>query len=62
MDWIELQDQLFADSWNEQLGLHRSNFAFRGRSSADDDLSTSLARLSRDASAIERPLLRQFCK
>ena len=29
--WAELQEQLFVDSWNEQLGLHRSNYAFRGR-------------------------------
>ena len=42
MDWSELHEQLFADSWNEQLGLHRSNFAFRGRPDADDDLSTSI--------------------
>ena len=62
MDWIELQEQLFSDSWNDELGLHRSNFAFRGRPSAGDDLSTSLVRLGGDAAAIERPLLRHFRK
>jgi hypothetical protein len=62
MDWTELHDQLFADSWNEELGLHRSNFAFRGRSSAADDLSTSLIRLGGDPATIERPLLRHFRK
>src|SRR5438309_572642 len=62
VDWSELHEQLFADSWNEQLGLHRSNFAFRGRPDADDDLSTSIARLGGDTSAIERPLLRHFRK
>jgi FRG domain len=62
MDWTELHEQLFADSWNEQLGLHRSNFAFRGRARADDDLSTSLVRLGGDTAGIERPLLRHFRK
>jgi hypothetical protein len=27
----ELRELLFADSWNEELGGFRSNFAFRGR-------------------------------
>jgi hypothetical protein len=62
MDWSGLQEQLFADSWNEDLGLHRSNFAFRGRPDAADELSTSLARLGGDIAAIERPLLRHFRK
>jgi hypothetical protein len=43
--WAELHEQLFADSWNEELGLHRSDFAFRGRADAADDLGTSLVRL-----------------
>src|SRR5919197_4313344 len=62
VDRSELHEQLFADSWNEDLGLHRSNFAFRGRLDAEDDLSTSLARLGGAAAAIERPLLRHFRK
>jgi FRG domain len=60
--WSELHEALFAASWNEKLALHRSNFAFRGRPRADDDLATSLARLGGDTSAIERPLLRHFRK
>jgi hypothetical protein len=60
--WNELHEQLYADSWNEELGLHRSNFAFRGRPLAEEDLTTSLARLGGDTKAIERPLLRQFRK
>jgi FRG domain len=62
MDWSELNELLFADSWNEELALHRSNFAFRGRARASDDLSTSLIRLGGDPPAIERPLLRHFRK
>jgi len=36
--WRELYEQLFADSWNEELGLFRSNYAFRGRPDAADSL------------------------
>src|SRR4051812_23547825 len=60
--WIELQERLFADSWNEQLGLHRSDYAFRGRWDADDDLGTSLSRLGGDAGTVERHLVRNFRK
>jgi hypothetical protein len=62
MNWTELHEQLFADSWNDELRLHRSSYAFRGRARAEEDLSTSLARLGGDVSAIERPLLRHFRK
>jgi hypothetical protein len=60
--WGELHEQLYAGSWNETLRLHRSNYAFRGRTRAGDNLSTSLARLAADPHRIERPLLRQFRK
>ena len=60
--WVELQEQLFADSWNEQLGRHRSNFAFRGRWDADDTLSTSLMKLGGDAPSLEGHLVRSFRK
>jgi hypothetical protein len=60
--WGELQDLLFADSWNEELGRHRSNFAFRGSADANEDLSTSLAKLGGDASELEGHLLRNFRK
>jgi hypothetical protein len=62
MDWSELHEQLFADSWNDELRLFRSNFAFRGRPLAAEDLTTSLARLGGNTQAIERPLLRHFRK
>jgi FRG domain len=60
--WAELHEQLYADSWNDTLRLHRSNYAFRGRPLASEDLTTSLARLGGDTKSIERPLLRQFRK
>ena len=60
--WSELHEQLFADSWNERLGLHRSNFAYRGRWDADDDLATSLLKLGGDTRTLERNLFRNFRK
>jgi hypothetical protein len=59
--WIELQELLFAGSWNSALGLHRSNFAYRGRT-AVDDLSTSIVRLGGDARELEGQLIRNFRK
>jgi hypothetical protein len=60
--WIELQEQLFADAWRPELHRHRSNFAFRGRTSAAEDLRTSLLRLGGDARNVEGYLLRNFRK
>jgi FRG domain-containing protein len=47
--WLELHERLFADSWDDVLGLHRSGFAFRRRWNPDDDLGTSLVRLGGDS-------------
>jgi hypothetical protein len=60
--WAELYEQLFGGAWNDTLGRHRSNFAFRGRGDARDDLSTSLARLGGEAATLERHLVRNFRK
>jgi hypothetical protein len=60
--WVELQERLFADAWNEQLGLHRSDYAFRGRWDASDNLGTSLIRLGGDSATLERHLVRNFRK
>jgi FRG domain-containing protein len=60
--WNELQERLFEHSWNEELGLHRSDYAYRGRGDAGDDLSTSLLKLGGDPSVLERNLLRNFRK
>ena len=60
--WLDLHELLFADSWNEELGLHRSDYAFRGRWDAGDDLGTSLKRLGGNASSLEGHLLRNFRK
>jgi hypothetical protein len=60
--WLDLHELLYQDSWNEELGLHRSNFGFRGRWDADDDLGTSLKRLGGNSATLEGHLLRNFRK
>jgi FRG domain len=60
--WAELNELLYEGSWNERLGLHRSDFAFLGRWNAADDLGTSLSRLGGNAETLEGHLLRNFRK
>ena len=60
--WAELHERLFEDSWQERLGRHRSNFAYRGRALATEGLETSLQRLSADPGSLEAPLIRSFRK
>jgi hypothetical protein len=60
--WAELHEQLFAESWQEELGLFRSPFAFRGSGDAVADLTSALARPGGDAAARERHLVRNFRK
>jgi FRG domain len=60
--WVELQEALFADTWQEALGRFRSNFAFRGEADAASDLRTSLERLGGSYADVESHLLRNFRK
>ncbi|MFP2960755.1 FRG domain-containing protein [Myxococcus sp. 1LA] len=59
--WLELQDALFAGSWNEALGRHRPTFAFRGMPQVSNDLSTALNRHGLFVRK-EKDLLRAFRK
>ncbi|MCP3058870.1 FRG domain-containing protein [Myxococcus sp. K38C18041901] len=59
--WLELQEALFADSWNEALGRHRASYVFRGMPHADHDLSTALNRRGLFVRK-EKDLLRAFRK
>lgn len=61
-NWNHLQEELFADAWNESLGRFRSRYAFRGLSDARYDLATTLIRLGGDYATLERHLLRNFKK
>ena len=55
-------DQLYASSWQEELGRFRSNFAFRGMADAGNDLRTSLTRLGGAYQGQEGHILRAFQK
>jgi hypothetical protein len=59
--WLELQEQLYAGSWDAALGRFRGTSAYRGMSRADLDLVTGLARLGA-AHHVEAHLLRNFRK
>jgi hypothetical protein len=59
--WAELHELLYADSWNDQLGVFRSSFAFRGCSDAEAGLVSGLVRLGGDTE-LERQLMRAFRK
>jgi len=60
--WDQLQDELFADSWNDDLKRFRSRFAFRGLSDSSYRLETTLMRLGGRYEELERHMLRNFKK
>ncbi len=60
--WNELQERLFAGSWQASLGRHRSTYAFRGMADVGNDLVTSLARLGENYGQTEPFVLRSFRK
>ncbi|MBN2792932.1 MAG: FRG domain-containing protein [Desulfuromonadales bacterium] len=60
--WAHLQDELFEDSWNSDLGRFRSRYAFRGLSNRGYQLETTLMRLGGSYAILERHLLRNFKK
>ena len=60
--WTHLQELLYEDSWQEQLGRFRSDRVFRGEGDAANELTTSLARIGGEYADLERHLLRNFRK
>lgn len=60
--WSELLDELYAESWQENIRRYRSKYAFRGLSSSGYDLKTSLIRLGGDFASLEFHLIRNFKK
>jgi len=60
--WNELQDSLFEESWNPEIGRFRSRYAFRGLSETSYRLESGLVRLGGDFTRLERHLLRNFKK
>ena len=63
--WLDVVNELYDGSWNAELRRFRSPYAFRGVSSVDHSLTTSLVRLARgraDVRRLEAALLRNFRK
>jgi hypothetical protein len=60
--WNELNELLYENSWQENIGRFRAQFAFRGMSSETYDLTTSLSRLGGTAGDLEGAMLRAFQK
>ena len=63
--WLDVVDALYEGSWNKDLQRFRSPFAFRGLSTSDHTLRSSLVRLARgsiDIRRLELSLLRNFRK
>ncbi len=60
--WTELIEELYVDSWDDHLSRFRSSFAFRGASSSDNTLETSLMRLGGQYKDLEFHLMRNFKK
>ena len=58
--WNELQEQLYAHSWQEQIRRYRSTYVYRGLSDVTYNLRTSLMRLGGTYANLEGPLLRTF--
>ena len=58
----DLQEKLFENSWNPNLGRFRSRYAFRGLSDVEYRLETTLIRLGGDYPRLEHHLLRNFSK
>ncbi len=63
--WLDVVNDLYDGSWNAGLRRFRSPFAFRGVSSAEHSLASSLVRLASgraDVRRVEGALLRNFRK
>jgi hypothetical protein len=64
-NWLQIVDELYEGSWNQDLQRFRSPFAFRGLASADHTLKSTLVRLAGkrgDVHTLELALLRNFRK
>jgi hypothetical protein len=61
-DWLDVQEQLFATSWDEGLGRHRSHVAFRGLTNSGFRLTTNLQRMGGPYERLETHLVTNFSK
>ena len=64
-NWLDIVDELYEGSWNQDLGRFRSPYAFRGVTSVNHTLASTLVRLAgnrADVRRLELALLRNFRK
>ncbi len=60
--WNELNDSLYEDAWDDELGRFRATVAYRGMGDADYALTTGLARLNTRSTRLENAMLRAFIR
>ncbi len=61
-DWNEVYDALFHDTFNPRTHRFKSRYAYRGVSSKDYKMTTSLMRTGPEFKHVEKHLVRQFTK
>ncbi len=61
-NWTQLQEELFKDSYNNQIDRYRGTYVFRGLQDASYKLLTTLIRLEGAYAQLEGHLLRNFKK
>lgn len=62
LNWTELNEALFADTWNPTIKRFRSNFAYRGVNRSTYPISNGLSRLGKPYDNMEKNLIKQFKK
>jgi hypothetical protein len=61
-NWLDLQEKLFADTWQKDLGRFRSNFVYRGGIGHAPKLEPGLINFGKKSYETEGHLLRNFKK
>ncbi|MEM1337509.1 MAG: FRG domain-containing protein [Bacteroidota bacterium] len=61
-DWNDLNDKLFADTWDKDIKRHRSTFAYRGASKSEWKIQNGLSRIGTPYPNLENNLIKQFKK
>src|SRR6202012_1505334 len=62
INWTELNEALFADTWNPTIKRFRSNFAYRGVNRSSYPIANGLSRLGKPYNNMEKNLIKQFKK
>jgi hypothetical protein len=61
-NWLDVQEELYVESWDKGLGRYRSRFAYRGLASSRFCLETTLQRMGGPYAQLESHLIRNFRK